>query len=88
MSEDRLPCRRCSKVTDDAVLICKPDVTGALWPSAAQCRERCAGPAPPRPPTPRRPAVMAYKPGRCGECTQDIVLDDKITHLSDGRFIH
>jgi hypothetical protein len=89
MNEDRPPCRRCGKIPDRPVTIYKPDGSGALWPSAAQCRERCAGPAPPRPPTPPRPAVVtAYKPGRCAECTRHIVPDGKITHLGDGRFIH
>ena len=84
-----LPCRRCSAVTGNLVLIYGRDEKGALIAKAAQCRGRCqhrqpTGPDKPSPGT----VVTAFRPGKCSGCTCDIVPGDKITRDGEGGFFH
>ncbi len=80
-----LPCRRCGKITADMTRLWRTTPGGALAPYDALCRPRCA----PAPATPaKRAVVTAFRPGKCANCTWDIVPGDKIIHLGEAGSLH
>jgi hypothetical protein len=95
-----MPCRRCGKVTENAVVIYGADKAGFLSVRAAQCRGRCAA-APPPPGRgkerecpaadghdgPSRAVTMtATRPGRCAGCERDVIPGDVLAQAGGHSF--